>query len=198
MNSREGNADVKADVSETKTFLQKVLMITDPTSLRDGTEVHASKVDISREVELVRCDQVGLAGGDETNVKAVEVVVVVEDEDALRDVICEGLRNEGYEAYGVANSKEALRLMLEHKSRAVMLVTDLVLHEDGGWPLARWTRERFPHLPILFMSGWIDESAVRSALAQGNAAFLQKPFSLTSLVDSLRTLAERHEPSSLI
>jgi two-component system cell cycle sensor histidine kinase/response regulator CckA len=116
------------------------------------------------------------------------VVVVVEDEEVIRQVICERLHGAGYEAFGAASAKDARILLLEHKSTPMILITDLTLPGDGGWSLAHWAWERFPNLPVVFMSGSIDEFAVRSALGHRHAAFLQKPFSLDALVESLRSL----------
>ena len=117
------------------------------------------------------------------------VVVVVEDEEVIRQVICERLHGAGYEAFGAASAKDARILLLEHKSTPMILITDLTLPGDGGWSLAHWAWERFPNLPVVFMSGSIDEFAVRSALGHRHAAFLQKPFSLDALVESLKSLA---------
>ncbi len=116
------------------------------------------------------------------------VVVVVEDEDVIRESICERLHRVGYEVFGAASAQDAQLLLLEHKSTPMILITDLVLRGDSGWSLAQWAWERFPNLPIVFMSGWIDEFVVRSALGHGNATFLQKPFSLDALVESLKSL----------
>jgi two-component system cell cycle sensor histidine kinase/response regulator CckA len=116
------------------------------------------------------------------------VVIVVEDEDVIREAICERLRGAGYAAFGAASAKDARLLLLQHKSTPMMLITDLTLPGDGGWSLAQWAWERFPNLPVVFMSGSIDEFAVRSALGHRHTAFLQKPFSLDALVESLRSL----------
>ena len=116
------------------------------------------------------------------------VVVVVEDEDVIREAICERLHGAGYEAFGAASAKDAQRLLLEHKSTPMILITDLALRGEGGWSLAQWAWERFPDLPVVFMSGCIDEFVVRSALGHGHATFLQKPFSLDALVENLKSL----------
>jgi len=115
-------------------------------------------------------------------------VVVVEDEDAMRELICERLRGVGYEVFGTASATVAQLLLLERNSAPMILVTDLGLGGDAGWSLAQWAWERFPTLPVVFISGCIDEFVVRSALGHGNATFLQKPFSLDALVESLHSL----------
>ena len=73
----------------------------------------------------------------------------------------------------------------------MILVTDLVLHGDGGWSLATWAREQLPDLPIVFMSGFIDESVIRPALEHGHATFLQKPFTLQNLIEHLETVSKK-------
>jgi len=115
-------------------------------------------------------------------------VVVVEDQDILRNALCEYLRGAGYHAYGAANAQEAHILLHDHQADDMILVTDLVLQGDGGWQLTRWARQYWPNLPIIFMSGYIEEALVFPALAQGNATFLQKPFELKEFVRCIESL----------
>jgi DNA-binding response OmpR family regulator len=117
-------------------------------------------------------------------------VVVVEDDEALRDVLCHRLRAAGYEVLAAASAVDAHPLLTKCKSKRLVLITDLVLNGEGGWSLATWARGRFPNLPIIFMSGCIDESVVHSALEHGNTTFLQKPFSLQRLIASLESLSK--------
>jgi two-component system, cell cycle sensor histidine kinase and response regulator CckA len=70
--------------------------------------------------------------------------------------MCEYLRRVGYEVFGSASAKNALLLLEAHKAKPRILVTDLVVPGDGGWLLTRQARQRFPHLPIVFMSGCIE------------------------------------------
>lgn len=121
---------------------------------------------------------------------AATTVVVVEDDEALRAILCERLRAAGYEVLAAASATDAHPLLTECRSKRLVLITDLVLNGEGGWSLASWARGRFPNLPIVFMSGFIDESVVRSALEHGNTTFLQKPFSLQRLMASLESLSK--------
>jgi CheY-like chemotaxis protein len=116
-------------------------------------------------------------------------VLVVDDDDVLRSIICEALRRAGYHTAGRSSAKEALEFLLARKSSRNVLVTDLVLNGgEGGWSLSQQVRRLFPSVPIVLMSGCIDESAVPLAIAQGNVSFLQKPFEISTLVSSLRLL----------
>ena len=112
-------------------------------------------------------------------------IILVEDEDSLREIISERLRREGYEVYGAASAIDARALLAKHRSQRMILLTDLVLPGVGGWFLARSARETIPDLPIIFMSGCIDEATISSGLARGNTAYLQKPFQWNQLRDTL-------------
>ena len=116
-------------------------------------------------------------------------VLVVDDDDALRSIICEALRKAGYHTSGRSSAKEALEFLLARKSSRNVLVTDLVLNGgEGGWSLSQQVQRLFPSVPIVFMSGCIDEFAVPGTIAQGKVSFLEKPFEISTLVSRLRSL----------
>ncbi len=116
-------------------------------------------------------------------------IVVVEDDDSFRSVVCESLRGAGFETLGTPSAKGALAVLSDRKSGDMILVTDLVLHGEGGWSLAQRVRRLFPSVPIVMMSGYIEESVVSEMARHGNISFLRKPFHLCALVDTLKSLS---------
>ena len=110
-------------------------------------------------------------------------VLVVDDDEVLRSVICKCLARAGYEACGRACAKDAIQFLSSRRKGQTILVTDLVLHgSEGGWSLAQQVRQLFPAVSIVLMSGYIDEAAVQAMMTHGNISYLPKPFELGALV----------------
>jgi DNA-binding NtrC family response regulator len=120
------------------------------------------------------------------------VVLVVDDEPAMREALCDYLTQNDFTAIGVASAKDAYGRILELREHICVLITDMVIPGGGGWELARTARHVVPDLPVLFMSGIIDGDVVASASSQPYTRFLQKPFEFKFVIDELRSLiAER-------
>ena len=102
-----------------------------------------------------------------SNQSAKPLILVVDDKRSFRALVCEFLQNAGYETVDAASAKDAPGLFLVSKSRVSALVTDMVLRGESGWSLAQRMRAQVPSLPIVFMSGYIDEATV----ARGHCAW---------------------------
>jgi CheY-like chemotaxis protein len=114
------------------------------------------------------------------------LVVVVEDDSALRTLVMQMVRSQlGAEVMGAADGEHALRLV--HSVRPGLVVLDMDLPEVHGLEVARRLRAdpAFATLPILGMSGW---AAADDALAAGCDAFIPKPFRVDALVEAIRKL----------
>jgi two-component system, cell cycle sensor histidine kinase and response regulator CckA len=119
-----------------------------------------------------------------------ETILVVEDEEAVREVIRRALEIRGFRVLVAGDGEEALRLGEGALDRVDLLLTDLRMPRLGGEALARALRARHHGLSVLFMSGYagdLESLAVRSA-APG--AFLQKPFSPEDLVLAVRQVLD--------
>jgi two-component system cell cycle sensor histidine kinase/response regulator CckA len=108
-----------------------------------------------------------------------EIILVVEDESALRDIVREVLQDLGYRATVAAN--EALLAVEEHQLKPDLLVTDVVMPGMSGLVLAQRLRKTLPDLKVLFMSGYTDDSVVQHGVLQPGTPFIQKPFSAADL-----------------
>lgn len=115
------------------------------------------------------------------------VVLVVEDEPALRDLVRQGLADRGWTALAAAHAEDALGLAAAPGQRLDALVTDVVMPRMSGRALAERLRSLAPCLRVVFVSGHPPESALVPA-ADDSTAFLQKPFTLDQLDGTLRVL----------
>jgi two-component system cell cycle sensor histidine kinase/response regulator CckA len=111
-------------------------------------------------------------------------VLLVEDEAMVRAVAERALTRQGYSVVTAANGEEALEL-LEAGTKIDLLVSDVVMPSMDGPTLVRHARERYPDLPILFMSGYAEEQ-LRRSIDLPRVAFLPKPFSVQQLAEAAR------------
>lgn len=111
-------------------------------------------------------------------------VLVVEDEDMVRAVAERALARQGYTVLTAPDGEAALEL-LETGVRPDLLVSDVVMPNMDGPTMARRVRERYPDLPILFMSGYAEEQ-LRKSIDLENVAFLPKPFTVQQLAEAAR------------
>lgn len=115
----------------------------------------------------------------------VQVVLLAEDDILLRMSAARGLERLGYRVRQAADGEAALKRL--EAERPSVLVSDIRLPGMDGVALAGAARERYPGLPVLLVSGYVDEAA-RAALPQLDIAFLAKPFTLKSLGERVREL----------
>ncbi len=111
-------------------------------------------------------------------------VLLVEDEAMVRAVAERALSRQGYTVLSAENGEAALEL-LESCQAPDLLISDVVMPTMDGPTMARHARERYPALPILFMSGYAEEQ-LRKSIDLDNVAFLPKPFSVQQLAEAAR------------
>jgi len=123
-----------------------------------------------------------------------ELVMLVEDEELIRNLAEQILIDRGYRVITAANANDALELAGSLQGEIDLLLTDIVMPGLSGLDLAQRLRRRLPRLRVLFMSGYSDSPLLRAGLAAEGAAFLQKPFSAEALERRVRELLDA--PSS--
>ena len=115
-------------------------------------------------------------------------ILVVEDDDAVRSMICLSLEGEGYEILLSSNASDALRFALTSVQRFDLLLTDIRMPGISGIELAQRLLQKWPGVPILFISGVVDEQEAREQLsASAPFQFLAKPFDMPRLRQSVAT-----------
>jgi two-component system cell cycle sensor histidine kinase/response regulator CckA len=115
-----------------------------------------------------------------------ETVMVVEDEKALRSLVCKTLAAQGYEVLEADGPVEAAST-IEHYAQPIhLLLTDVVMPQMSGKVLASHVVGLHPETRVLYMSGYTDDAVVRHGVLEANTFFLQKPFTLSALVQKVR------------
>ena len=120
-----------------------------------------------------------------------ETVLVVEDEDGIREVACEFLQSLGYKALDAVDGAEALRIAEGHEDLIHLLVTDIVMPKMGGRELESRLKQVRPQLKVLFMSGYPEHPSLSSDSAGQNAVLLEKPFSRETLGRMVRKVLDQ-------
>ncbi len=120
-----------------------------------------------------------------------ESILLVEDEDAVRQLSKFVLESSGYTVLEARDGKEALELAERHTGALDLLVSDLVMPKVGGQELAARSLELHPRLRVLFVSGYPDEEAASAEGFGPRAAFLQKPVQPCGTLESSERAARR-------
>jgi two-component system cell cycle sensor histidine kinase/response regulator CckA len=121
------------------------------------------------------------------------VVLVVDDEQGLRDLVCRTLLAEGYATLEAAHGAEALEV-LESVPEVDLVITDVVMPGMDGRELARRISQRWPDIPILYISAYDVDDIFRRGSPRQSAPFLQKPFPLEELIATVRGLIRDRSP----
>jgi two-component system, cell cycle sensor histidine kinase and response regulator CckA len=126
-----------------------------------------------------------------------ETIVLVEDEDGLRSLIREVLEDAGYRVIDAPDPERGLAAVRGEKGGVHILMTDVILPQMRGTELAERVRQISPDVRVLFMSGYTDQAIGPHAGLSPGAHFLQKPFSLTALLEKVRVVMDSPpEPSA--
>jgi PAS domain S-box-containing protein len=124
--------------------------------------------------------------------RGTELILIAEDEPAVRQMITKVISDAGYTVIEAFNGEEALRKCELHGFGNIdLLITDMIMPQMGGRELSEHVRRKNPRIRILFISGYTDDSMIRKRIEEPGAAFLQKPFTPASLVQKIRQLLDQ-------
>jgi CheY-like chemotaxis protein len=118
-----------------------------------------------------------------------ELILVVEDEPAVRDTIARALRGYGYAVTEAASGAEALELASRPPAPA-LVIADVVMPGMSGGRLAAGLEERWPGLPVLFTSGYSGLDAISRGQLEAGREFIQKPLDPDDLARKVRTILD--------
>jgi two-component system cell cycle sensor histidine kinase/response regulator CckA len=113
-------------------------------------------------------------------------ILVVEDENFVREVTAEILVAAGYRVLKARSAVEALREFRQHPGEIELLLVDIVLPGKSGRTIAKELMQEDPVLKTIFISGYPDDSADKSSDLFRHTIYLPKPFSLGLLMQKIR------------
>jgi PAS domain S-box-containing protein len=121
-----------------------------------------------------------------------ETVLVVEDDEAVRELVCLALKNNGYRVVAAAHAEEALRIVdaKDPGKQPALLLTDVIMPGTNGRELQQALTGRIPTLRVLFMSGYADEVIARHGILEEGLHLLQKPFAVRDLLLKVRAVLD--------
>ena len=114
-----------------------------------------------------------------------EVILVVEDEDRIREVTTEALRELGYTALPAASAKQALQI-LESRPDIGLLFTDIVMPDMNGRRLTEAALKLCPNLKVLYTTGYTRNAVVHNGVLDPGVNFIAKPFTFDQLGQKVR------------
>jgi len=117
-----------------------------------------------------------------------EIVLLVEDDDALRESISTYLDLHGYEVLEASDGAQALNIASQHAESIQVLITDMILPKMRGAEVAQEVAMISPQVVTLCMSGYTDRELADYDPASSTVGFLQKPFALQALLQKLREM----------
>jgi PAS domain S-box-containing protein len=121
-----------------------------------------------------------------THAVGTETILLVEDSHQVREVARRILARNGYTIVVASAPAEAMEIIHRPGVRIDLLLTDLVMPQMSGRELADRFAEVHPQAPVLFMSGYTDDAALRNGIASAGRPYLQKPFTPDGLAKKVR------------
>ena len=119
-----------------------------------------------------------------------ETILLVEDEESVRNLAKEILEAYGYEVLTAANGAEGVRVCREYMNDIALIVTDVVMPQMSGRELAESVRTIRPETRVLYMSGFTDDAVVHHGVVADGTCFIQKPFSPETLALKVREVLD--------
>jgi PAS domain S-box-containing protein len=122
-----------------------------------------------------------------------ETILLVEDEEMVRDLAYKVLAEMGYKVLAASNGEEALQICEQHKEPIHLMLTDVVMPKMSGRELAEGSVRWYPELKVIYMSGYTDSSVIRNGMLEPGVNFVQKPFTPLSLTKKVREVLDASE-----
>jgi len=117
-------------------------------------------------------------------------ILLVEDEDMVRQVASRILTRHGYTVLEAASGRDALVVSREHAGPIHLMLTDVVMPGMSGWETAENLKPQRPKMKVLFMSGHTENTIVHHGVLDPGVAFIQKPFKYNVLAQKIREMLD--------
>ena len=129
--------------------------------------------------------------------RGCETILLVEDEDLVRNFAKAVLKKNGYTVLNAKGGKEALKICEEYNGRIHCMLTDVIMPQMSGKELAERLTKRYPAMRVVFVSGYDENSIVHHGGLDKGVNFLPKPFDAEALLKIIRELLDRPENTDI-
>jgi two-component system, cell cycle sensor histidine kinase and response regulator CckA len=126
--------------------------------------------------------------------RGTETILVVEDNEGVRELACMILDSQGYKVLVAESPAHAEELCEKHSGGIQLLLTDVVMPGVSGRELTRRITARYPGIRVLYMSGYTDDVIAQGGVLEPGVAFLQKPFTPRDLGAKIREVLDAQIP----
>ena len=128
--------------------------------------------------------------------RGTETILLVEDEELVREVLRETLEENGYTVVEAIDGKTALEVTRTHQGRLDLVITDVMMPVMSGPELGELLTALHPELRMIFMSGYTDNAIEHHGIVDRKAAFLEKPVMAGALLSRVRQVLDGPHPAS--
>jgi PAS domain S-box-containing protein len=119
-----------------------------------------------------------------------ETLLIVEDEEVLRDILHTLLESKGYHLYAAADGIEAVNVYREHRNEIALVLTDVGLPKMTGLDEFKKLKEINPNVKVLLASGFLDLGAKSEIYKAGAKGFIQKPYRSYDVLSKIREVLD--------
>jgi PAS domain S-box-containing protein len=124
-----------------------------------------------------------------------ETILLVEDEELVRELAYKVLTRRGYVVHAIADPARAIEFARAHSGTIDLVLTDVIMPEMSGRTMYDRLRPAHPESRVLYMSGYTDDAIVRFGVLEAGTWFLQKPFNRDALAAKVREVLDAGEPA---
>ncbi len=120
-------------------------------------------------------------------------IMVVDDDDDVRDVLEDMLEQEGIDVFAAKDGKAALDLLHRHAANIQLILTDIKMSDMDGFELMRQIKSfiRWESIPVVFLTAYADIDHVKQAVFLGCDSFIVKPIERSVLLNKVRQVLAR-------
>ncbi len=122
-------------------------------------------------------------------------ILLVEDEEMVRELMCEVLEREGYNVLPCSHPNDGIEASQRFRGKIDLLLSDVVMPGMNGREMANQILEIIPDLRVMFMSGYTEHALTREKGVDSDFEYLQKPFTLQALTRKLAAVLEEKKIS---
>ena len=120
-----------------------------------------------------------------------ETILVVEDEEQVRELVVEMLKTYGYRVLDAYNGKKAIEIYNKYNNDIQLILTDVVMPEIDGAELYKRIQSIIPDIKVLYMSGYTDDIIAEHGVLNEGVTFLQKPIMVDVLPAKVREALDK-------